>query len=127
MVVAQRKERELTPFGALMRKYREKRNLKLKHVADYLNVSSTYLSATELGRRNPSIEWVKPLQEIYQLSPEETEHLREVLVSSRISDVVYLSHLDDTERKRLVKRLADVIGSWDEAQINELRSLLTHE
>jgi transcriptional regulator with XRE-family HTH domain len=46
-------------FGAIIRKYRERFNITQKELSKDLNVTSTYLSAIENGRKEPSISLLR--------------------------------------------------------------------
>jgi len=51
-------------IGAIIRKYREKENLTQKEFSADVDITSTYLSAIENGRKEPSLSLIKKICEI---------------------------------------------------------------
>lgn len=48
-------------FGAIIKKYREQLDITQKKLSDDLDVTSTYLSAIENGRKEPSLALLKKI------------------------------------------------------------------
>lgn len=48
-------------FGAIIKKYREQLDVTQKQLASSLNVTATYLSAVENGRKEPSLALIKKI------------------------------------------------------------------
>jgi transcriptional regulator with XRE-family HTH domain len=59
----------LTPFGKAIRRCRDASNITLKAMADQLGVSSSYLSAIEHGRQQPSPVVVDLTSELFAEDP----------------------------------------------------------
>lgn len=57
-------------FGAVIKKYRERLNITQKELANSLGVRSTYLSALENSRKEPSIALLKKICDLLKM-PEE--------------------------------------------------------
>jgi DNA-binding XRE family transcriptional regulator len=57
-------------FGAIIKKYREQLDVTQKQLANSLNVTATYLSAVENGRKEPSLALIKKICSSLKL-PEE--------------------------------------------------------
>ena len=57
-------------FGAIIKKYREKHDITQRELSNSLRVTSTYLSAVENGRKDPSFSLVKKICKILGI-PEE--------------------------------------------------------
>lgn len=66
----------LTLFGKTIRKLRIDHGEILKDMADYLKVSSAFLSAVENGKKKIPQDWVERLAEHYCLDQEKKEELR---------------------------------------------------
>lgn len=72
----------LTEFGKELRIVRLKRNKKLKDMADDLNISPSYLSSVENGKRNLTKEFVQRLFESYNFDIKEKEEIEEAYVKT---------------------------------------------
>lgn len=69
--------RVITEFGKALRKLRIDRGEILKTMAEKLNMTSSYLSAIECGKRNIPSDLISKLASIYDLTKEEQEILSE--------------------------------------------------
>jgi transcriptional regulator with XRE-family HTH domain len=67
----------LTALGKTLRKMRLDNGEILKTMADRLGISSAYLSAIEMGKRNIPADFISKLTEIYGLDDESTMKLEE--------------------------------------------------
>lgn len=67
----------ITEFGKALRKLRIERNEVLKDMADKLQMTSSYLSAIECGKRNIPSDFISRIVDIYQLNKEEIHILHE--------------------------------------------------
>ena len=65
----------ITEFGKALRKLRIDRGEILKTMAEKLNMTSSYLSAIECGKRNIPSDLISKLASIYDLTEEEQEIL----------------------------------------------------
>lgn len=75
----------LSSFGKLTRKLRIDKGEILKEMASKLEVTSAYLSAVEMGKRNVPDNWPIRIAEIYKLSEQERDKLEEASYESRLS------------------------------------------
>jgi len=57
-------------FGAIIKKYREQRGATQKELSDKLHITSTYLSALENGRKEPSFLLLKRLGKVLRVPTE---------------------------------------------------------
>lgn len=67
----------ITEFGKALRKLRIERNEVLKDMADKLQMTSSYLSAIECGKRNIPSDFISRIVDIYQLNEDEIHILHE--------------------------------------------------
>lgn len=67
----------ITEFGKALRKLRIDRNEVLKDMADKLQMTSSYLSAIECGKRNIPSDFISRIVDIYRLNEEEIRILHE--------------------------------------------------
>lgn len=73
----------LTPFGQFVRKKRIDKFITLKEMADYLQVSSAFLSGVEMGRKAVPEDWAQKLSTYLELPPEENEELMRTISKSK--------------------------------------------
>ncbi|WP_273078701.1 helix-turn-helix domain-containing protein [Selenomonas felix] len=66
-----------TELGKLLRKIRVDRDEYLKDMAAHLNITSSYLSAIENGKRPMPLDYLEMLGVCYDLPCEQVEKLRE--------------------------------------------------
>ena len=71
-----------TSIGTFLRRLRIEKNEILKDMAENLGVSSAFLSAVENGKKKFPETWTKKLQEIYALSPEKVDELKDAVMKS---------------------------------------------
>lgn len=67
----------LTEFGKEIRKLRLEHDDLLKNMADKLEVTSSYLSAIEHGKKPIPADLISRLRSIYDLTPEQIERLEQ--------------------------------------------------
>lgn len=73
----------MTPFGRLMRDLRIEKGLRLKDVADLLEVTPAYLSALEHGKKGvPNLRIINRLVETLKLKKEQVMNLQQAAASS---------------------------------------------
>lgn len=79
-------------FGKYIRKRREEIALPLREVAAYLAIDTSTLSKVERGERFASVDYLKPLSEILELSIKEvqTAYIAEK-ISKEFAGLEYLS------------------------------------
>lgn len=73
----------LTPFGKEVRKVRIDKDMKLSEMADVLDVSPTFLTAVETGRKAIPENLPERISQALKLSKETTQLLRDALELSR--------------------------------------------
>lgn len=70
---------KLTEVGKFLRKLRVDNGELLKDMAIKLNVTPSFLSMVETGRRNIPKKWEEEIKEIYSLSLKQKEELISIL------------------------------------------------
>jgi len=114
----------MTPFGDRMRKLRAERGLTLKEMADAIGVSSAYLSALEHGKRGrPGWHLIQRILTYFNIIWDDAE---EVVRLARISHpriTIDTSGLNP-KATELANRLADDIGRFDAAALDEFLAVL---
>lgn len=114
----------MTPFGARMRALRQGRGVRLKDMAEALNISSAYLSALEHGRKGtPSPMLVRQICGYFGIIWDEAEELESL---ARLSDPrVVIDTGGLSPRATLAANLlARRIATLDAAAVESLLALL---
>lgn len=73
----------LTSFGKFTRKLRIDNGELLKDMAEKLEVTTSYLSAVEVGKRNVPASWEEKIIKFYNLNDEMTEELQDTIYNSQ--------------------------------------------
>ena len=110
-----------TEFGKFLRVVRAKCGDSAKVMAKKLNISPSYLSAIENGKRNIPAGLDKVLIEAYSLLEKDKEQLHKAMAKSSNRVKIDLAELDENKRKMI---LEITNGNLDEAVIKELHQIL---
>lgn len=91
----------LGEFATFCRKLRIDNNQILKDMADSLNVSSSYLSAVENGKRKIPDDWYEKISNLYHLTEDKKEELFTIIKSQdlQFNDVI---DSDDYKTKQML-------------------------
>lgn len=89
----------LTEFGKLLRKIRIDHGEILKDMATKLGVSSAYLSAVEVGKRNIPESWNHQIISFYSLNAPEAESLKRAADLSLKNVTVNFERTGGTQRQ----------------------------
>jgi len=112
----------LTEFGKFTRKLRIDINETLYQMAKRLNVSSSFLSAVEVGNKNIPKTWLELLSNEYKLSEDQKNDLKNAIELS--TNVIKLDfsnkRIEDRELMlKLAKRISDFSVETKE-KLNEI-------
>ena len=113
----------VTKFGKLLRKLRIDQGQVLKQMADTLNVSSAYLSAIELGKRNIPDDLVESISVKYNILDASLNEFREAAELSQSSIKVNLADSKDQNRETLLA-FARKFNELDEAQLKKINDVI---
>lgn len=113
----------VTKFGKLLRKLRIDQGQVLKQMADTLNVSSAYLSAIELGKRNVPNDLVESISEKYNILDAALNEFREAAELSQSSIKVNLADSKDQNRETLLA-FARKFNELDETQLKKINDVI---
>lgn len=113
----------LTAFGKFSRKLRIDNGELLKDMADKLEVTSSYLSAIENGKRNVPRNWVNIISELYSLDEEQIEELKLAINQSQINTKVNLKGMENSD-KDLMMALARKIDKLNKEEKNIIKNIL---
>ncbi|MCX5567630.1 helix-turn-helix domain-containing protein [Kaistia nematophila] len=111
----------MTPFGRKLRAMRDERGLSLKTMAEGLQVSSSYLSALEHGRRgSPSWFMVQRIIAYFNVIWDEAEELQRLAETSHPRVVVDTAGLDPAATE-LAHLLAAKIAGLSAKSLRDLK------
>jgi transcriptional regulator with XRE-family HTH domain len=114
----------MTPFGKRLREMREERGVSLKEMAESLEVSSSYLSALEHGKRgSPSWFLVQRIIVYFNVIWDEAEELQRLAQRSHPRVVVDTGGLAP-EATELAHLLATEIGGLSVKSLQDVRKAL---
>lgn len=88
-----------TKFGKELRKLRIDHDDTIHDMATKLNISISYLSAIEAGKRNIPNDMVQKIISIYNLDNERGEELRMAVIESSKEVEIDVSHITNEQRK----------------------------
>ena len=111
----------ITEFGKLLRIIRINSGDSAKDMAQKLNMSASYLSTIENGKRNIPPDMEELLIRVYNLSEKDKAKLRKAMVDS--SDTVKIDLTDLAEKKKqMIYEITK--GDLDEATIDQLCEII---
>ena len=114
---------KLTEFGKFSRKLRIDNGELLKDMAIKLNVTVSYLSAVEIGKRNIPEKWEEEIVRAYHLNLQEREELKEAIIYSKKVFKINVENFEK-EEKDLILMLARKVDNMDEKEKNNLKQIL---
>jgi len=113
----------ITTFGKFCRKLRIDNGEILKHMADKLGVTSSYLSAVENGKRKIPDEWLEMIIGLYDLDNSMSRELETAFMDSQSSFTFKLDNYNQ-EDKNILMAFARDFGEMDDFQKKEIKSIL---
>ena len=116
----------LTEFGQYIRKLRIDCGVLLKDMADKLEVTPSYLSAVETGKRNIPDGWVDKIGQLYELDMIEQDALRAAAANSARTITMDLSNTPP-KRRETALLFARQFDEIDDSVLRDIRNLLNGE
>lgn len=112
----------ITAFGKFCRKLRIEHDEILKDMASKLNVTSAYLSAVEMGKRNIPEHWGNMLREVYNLNIAQSKELKVAIDSSVKQIKLNLDNVSLPKKQAAIMfaRKLDELGEEDIKKIFEI-------
>ena len=114
----------LSSFGKFTRKLRIERSQLLKEMAELLNVTTSYLSAVEMGKRNVPESWREIIIANYKLDNNEVQAMDEAIYNSQRTLKLNLNSYDEDD----INLILSFARKFDELEVEEkdnLRRLLS--
>ena len=116
----------LTDLGRFLRKLRIDRNELLKHMAQKLDVSVSFLSAVENGNKKMPSEWNERICTLYDLNPQQQAEFTEAIAKTeRTLDIPIWKTSE--EGKTLAVSFARKLPFLTEEQIAAMKDVIEGE
>lgn len=112
----------LTPFGKFLRKLRIDRGELMKDMSDKLEVTASYLSAVEMGKKAAPEGWIAVLVDKYGLS--DTAELRNLADMSRPEFKLSMPRGSDDLRRQAAAVFARKVGTLDHETLTRLLEVM---
>lgn len=120
----------LSKFGQLVRTFRLQQSVLMSDMASSLDVSPSYLSAVEFGRRAVPKDWPEKIAKILSLTEEDKFLLQQAALTSttKLTGVVkfLLDELDPLQQEVAVE-FAKKINILSEQDLKEIRNKLLED
>lgn len=113
-------KRMLTPFGKELRIFRMERGELLKDMAEKLSVSPAYLSAIENGKKDPTDELMRRIEDAYEIGKDEKEQLEEAKAKTLKLVKLHFSNEEEEEVGLLFARKFDSLSQEQRQGIIEI-------
>ena len=114
-----------TSFGKELRKLRIDNNEVLRDMAKRLGVTSSFLSAVEIGKKNVPNGWCEKIASEYNLNENQLSSLIDCAKESINSVKLSLSQMKEPQRKAALV-FAREFNSISEETANKIIDLVTH-
>ncbi len=113
----------LTSLGRFLRKLRIDRGEILKDMADKLNVSASFLSAVENGKKRMPANWNIQICHLYKLNEVQRNEFTSVIAETEKMIEIDFSNAS-AKNKELAVSFARKFTEMDETQIEEIQKIL---
>ena len=113
----------LTNLGKFLRKIRIDEGEILWDMANKLDVTASFLSAVENGKKRMPSAWNKKICELYNLSDEQKEELTEAIAESERAIEVDFSNMA-LKNRQLAVSFARKFPDMNDYEIEEIRKIL---
>lgn len=115
-----------TTFGKNLRKIRIDHDEVLKDMAKRLDVSSSFLSAVEVGKKNVPKNWCQLIAQLYNLSDEEFSSLKKSAAESVNTVKMNLYGTENKQRKAALV-FARTFDSLSDDDANRIINFMSHK
>ena len=108
-----------TEFNEFLSKIRKDSNESLRMMAKRLNISATFLSAMELGKRLIPLDYIVIISNCYELSNEDIKTLEDSIYKTNNKVTIDFENMSD-EKKNVSLLFARTIKDIDENLVEKL-------
>ncbi len=112
-----------TETGKFLRKLRIDKSEKQKDMADRLDVSVSFLSAVETGKKNMPALWEKRICDIYELTGKQKHEFMDAVAKTKQTVEIRLTDLGSAKLET-VMLFAEKIGKISDEQAEKIRKII---
>lgn len=113
-------------LGKFLKKLRIENGEVLLTMAQKLNVTPSFLSAVELGKKKMPYEWNLKIRSAYSLTPEQEDELDEAISLSEKAVILDFEEVSPTAKKLAVS-FARSFSDFSDEQLEALKKLMNNE
>ena len=113
----------LTAFGKFCRKLRIEHDEILLDMAKKLGVTSAYLSAVEVGKRNVPVEWTDLISKYYYLDETERKELNDAIDAS-LNQIKINLDTYNIEKRQTAAMFARKLEYMDSSDIKKIMKII---
>ena len=115
-----------TEFGKVLRHIRLDNFENMKGMAAKLGVSTSFLSAVEVGKKSAPRKWVDEISKIYKLSPSRINELKTAYDITKQSILLNIEDMDK-DKQQVSLMFARSIKNIDPNTLSKLKKMLEEE
>lgn len=113
----------ISKFGITLRIFRARTGESLRTMSSKLDISPTFLSAMEVGRKLVPIEYAKKIQDVYHLSHEDYATLHDSIIETNQKVDIEIGKMNESQ-KEVSMIFARKIQNADPELIGKLKKAL---
>ena len=105
----------ITKFGKMIRRIRQKNEESLGTMAKKLNISASFLSAMEVGKKAIPLEYIDRISQLYLLDSKETDILSDSINETNNNLSINLDAMNNNQKQLtlfLLEKLKQQIRIW---------------
>lgn len=110
-------------FGKKLRHYRIDLGMTINQLANYLNVSPSFVCSIERGRKNVSNQFCDQISSYMNLSDQHANELRNLAVQSRKYNILKLKNFNHDDYS-LMQQLADNFYELRDVEIKTIKEII---
>lgn len=113
-------------YGMFMKNIRKVKNVTLQSLANKLDVSVSFLSLLENGKKQIPLEYVNRISEALNLNDDEKKQLENSILISNKKMIIELDNLSNNQIE-VSLLFASTIDELNEQQVNEIKNIIKGE
>ncbi len=110
-------------YGMFMKNIRKVKNVTLQSLANKLDVSVSFLSLLENGKKQIPLEYVNKISEALNLNDDEKKQLENSILISNKKMIIELDNLSNNQIE-VSLLFASTIDELNEQQVNEIKNII---
>lgn len=119
-----KKSVDIIGFGDYLKKLRKSKNISMQDLADRLNVTKSFLSLIENGKRLIPLDYAEKIAEVFNLNNKEKEILKSAIQYSNNKVEILLEDMNESQKKVSIE-FAKQINNATPEMIEDLEKILS--